>query len=163
MMRIATITISTSKSAGKGEDKCTPALAEYVARFNAELAGADLIPDDRVQIEARLCHWADVEKVNVIFTSGGTGMAHSDVTPEATLAVIDREAQGIAESLRLSAQPHTKYWMMSRGVAGLRGSTLIVNFPGNPRSIAECGEPLVETLEHAMALLLDEGDGSTHH
>ncbi len=161
MMRIATITVSTSKSAGEGTDKCTPALAEYVSKFNAELAGADLIPDDREQIEQRLRHWADEEHVNVIFTSGGTGLAHSDVTPEATLAVIDREAPGIAEALRLAGQPHTKYWMMSRGVAGLRGSTLIVNFPGHPHSIAECGEPLVETLEHAMALLLD--NNGAHH
>ncbi|MBK5230707.1 MAG: MogA/MoaB family molybdenum cofactor biosynthesis protein [Thermoleophilia bacterium] len=158
MMRVATITISTSKSAGEGEDKCTPALKDYVDSLGAELVGSDLIPDDREQIEQRLRHWSEPNRADVVFTSGGTGLAPSDVTPEATLAVIEREASGIAEALRLAAKDHTKYWMMSRGVAGVRGRTLIVNFPGNPKSIAECGAPLVDTLEHAMALLIDRGD-----
>jgi molybdenum cofactor synthesis domain-containing protein len=156
-MRIATLTISTSKSAGEGEDKGTPAINAYVESLGGELIGSELIPDDRELIAARLIHWADAENADAIFTTGGTGLALSDVTPEATRDVIDREAQGIAESLRLAAKPHTKYWMMSRGAAGLRGRTLIINFPGNPRAIAECGEPLVDTLEHAMALLLGDG------
>lgn len=158
MLRVAIITISTSKSAGQGVDKCTPALEEYVKSLGGEVVGADLIPDDREQIEARLRHWSEPGASDVVLTSGGTGLAPSDVTPEATLAVIEREAQGIAEALRIAAQPHTKYWMMSRGIAGVRGRTLIINFPGNPKSIAECGEPLVDTLEHAMALLIDRGD-----
>lgn len=153
-MRIATLTISTSKSRGEGTDEGTPALAAYVASLGAELAGSEVIPDDQQLIEQRLCHWADGGEVNLIFTSGGTGLSLTDVTPEATLAVIDREAPGIAEAMRLASRPHTKYWMMSRGVAGMRGSTLIINFPGNPRAIAETGEPLLDTLEHAMALLL---------
>ncbi|MBJ7348915.1 MAG: MogA/MoaB family molybdenum cofactor biosynthesis protein [Thermoleophilaceae bacterium] len=153
-MRIATLTISTSKARGEGTDEGTPALAAYVASLGAELAGSEVIPDDQQLIEQRLCHWADGGDVNLIFTSGGTGLSLTDVTPEATLAVIDREAPGIAEAMRLASRPHTKYWMMSRGVAGMRGSTLIINFPGNPRAIAETGEPLLDTLEHAMALLL---------
>ena len=158
MLRVAIITISTSKSAGQGEDKCTPALKDYVKSLKGEVIGADLIPDDREQIESRLRHWSEPNQADVVLTSGGTGLAPSDVTPEATLAVVEREAQGIAEALRIAAQPHTKYWMMSRGVAGVRGRTLIINFPGNPRSIAECGEPLLETLEHAMTLLIDRED-----
>lgn len=154
-MRIATITVSTSKSAGQGTDESTPALADFVAALGAELVDSELIPDDQALIEQRLKHWCDEGAVNAVFTSGGTGLALSDVTPEATRNVIDREAPGIAEAMRLASQPHTKYWMMSRGVAGLRGSTLIINFPGNPRAIAEAGEPLLATLEHAMALLLD--------
>ncbi len=159
MLRVATITISTSKSAGQGEDLCTPALAAYTEELGAELVAAELIPDDRALIAERLRHWADSGEVHVILTSGGTGLAESDVTPEATGDVIDRDAPGIAEALRRAAAAHTKYWMMSRGVAGLRGSTLIINFPGNPRAIAECGEPLLDTLEHAMALLI----GDTEH
>lgn len=158
-MQIVTITISTSKSAGEGEDRSTPALNEFVAQLGGEVAGSELIPDDRQLIAERLRHWAEQPGVNAIFTSGGTGLALSDVTPEATLDVIDREAPGIAESLRLASKPHTKYWMMSRGVAGLIGTTLVINFPGNPRAIAESGEPLIDTLEHAMALLL----GDTGH
>lgn len=158
-MRIATITVSTSKSAGEGEDKSTPALHDFVKQLGGELAGSELIPDDRALIAERLRHWADSERVNAIFTSGGTGLALSDITPEATRDVIDREAPGIAEAMRLASEQHTPYWMMSRGVAGLRGATMIINFPGNPRAIGESGEPLVETLEHAMALLL----GDTAH
>ncbi|MCB0880670.1 MAG: MogA/MoaB family molybdenum cofactor biosynthesis protein [Thermoleophilia bacterium] len=158
-MRVATITVSTSRSAGAGEDGSTPALAEYVASMGAELVGAELIPDDRAGIEERLREWADGGRVDLILTSGGTGLAPGDVTPEATRAVIDREAPGIAEAMRLASQPHTRYWMMSRGVAGLRGRVLIINFPGNPKAIAEAGEPLRDALEHAMALLLDRPAG----
>ena len=158
-MRVATITVSTSRSAGAGEDGSTPALAEYVVSMGAELVGAELIPDDRAGIEERLREWADGGRVDLILTSGGTGLAPGDVTPEATRAVIDREAPGIAEAMRLASQPHTRYWMMSRGVAGLRGRVLIINFPGNPKAIAEAGEPLRDALEHAMALLLDRPAG----
>lgn len=159
MLRVAIITISTSKAAGQGEDLGTPALKDYVASLKGEVVGADLIPDDRAQISERLKHWCDSGEVDVVLTSGGTGLAPSDVTPEATLDVIEREASGVAESLRLAAKDHTKYWMMSRGVAGVRGRTMIINFPGNPRSIAECGEPLLGVLEHAMALLIDADAG----
>lgn len=159
MLRVAIITISTSKAAGKGEDLGTPALRDYVAQLKGEVVGADLIPDDHAQIVERLTHWCDSGEVDVVLTSGGTGLAPSDMTPEATLEVIEREAKGVAESLRLAAKDHTKYWMMSRGVAGVRGRTMIINFPGNPRSIAECGAPLVDVLEHAMALLIDADAG----
>lgn len=159
MLKVATITISTSKSAGEGTDESTPALAAYVEKLGGELVSSHLIPDNAEQIAALLAEVADGGAVNLILTSGGTGLARSDVTPEATAKVIDREAPGIAESLRLASKPHTKYWMMSRGIAGLRGDVLIINFPGNPRAIAEAGEPLVDTLEHAMALLL----GDTAH
>lgn len=159
-MRVATLTVSTSRAGGGGEpDRGTPALADYVASMGAELVGAEVVPDDRTVVEERLAHWADSGRVNLILTSGGTGLALSDVTPEATRAVIDREAPGIAEAMRLASKPHTRYWMMSRGVAGLRGRVMIINFPGNPKAIAEAGEPLRDVLEHAMALLLDRPSG----
>lgn len=157
-MRVALLSISTSRSAGSGEeDRAMPALADYAATLGGEVVARALVPDDRTVIADRLAAWADGGEVDLILTSGGTGLARSDVTPEATRDVIDREAPGIAESMRLASKPHTKYWMMSRGVAGLRGPTLIINFPGNPKAIAEAGEPLVDTLRHAMALLLDSG------
>lgn len=155
MMRVALVTVSTSKAAGEGEDLATPALERYAARLGSEVVERRLIPDDRARIAATLSELADSGTVNLILTSGGTGLALSDVTPEATRDVIDREAPGIAEALRLASKDHTKYWMMSRGVAGLRGEVLIINFPGNPRAIGEAGEPLVDTLQHAMALLLN--------
>jgi molybdenum cofactor synthesis domain-containing protein len=154
---VATITVSTSRTAGRGDDRSTPALAEYAHALGARLVSSELVSDDRAAIAARLVALADGGTCDLILTSGGTGMAPSDVTPEATRDVIHREAPGIAEAMRLASKPHTKYWMMSRGVAGLRGDVLIINFPGNPKAIAEAGAPLVDVLEHAMALVLEPG------
>lgn len=155
-MRAAVITISTSKAAGEGTDESGPALALFAVELGAEIVGSDLVPDDPARIEARLRHWADDEGVDLVLTSGGTGLSPTDVTPEATLAVIDREAPGIAEAMRAASRDHTPNWMLSRAVAGARGATLIVNFPGSPRSIAQTGEALAAALPHALALLAGE-------
>jgi molybdopterin adenylyltransferase len=160
MMRAAIITISTSKAAGEGEDESGPRLAELAEQLGAQIAGVDLIPDERATIEHRLRHWADVERCALVLSTGGTGMAPSDVTPEATLAVIDREVPGIAEAMRAASRPHTPYWMLSRGVAGIRGSSLVINFPGSPRSIEQTGEAIRDALPHALALLA--GDRPAH-
>ena len=152
-MRTAIITISNSKSRGEGEDTGGAALAAWAEGIGAELVGRDLIPDDREQIEARLRHWADVEGAELVLTTGGTGFTTSDVTPEATRAVIERDVPGIAEAMRLAAREHTRHWMLSRALSGIRGQTLIINFPGNPKSIAESGEAIAEALPHGVALL----------
>jgi molybdenum cofactor synthesis domain-containing protein len=94
-----------------------------------------------------------------VLTTGGTGFAPDDVTPEATLAVADREAPGIAEAMRLASREHTAHWMLSRNVAAIRGRTLIVNFPGSPKAIAEAGEAIAEALPHALRLLAGESGG----
>ena len=158
-LRAVLVTVSTSRTAGDSEDRATPALAAFAEALGATVTGRVLVADDREAIATVLREHADGGEAHLILTSGGTGLSPSDLTPEATRDVIDREAPGIAEALRLASKDHTPYWMMSRGIAGLRGSTLIVNFPGNPRAIAEAGEPLVGTLPHAMALLLDEPAG----
>ena len=152
-MRAALITISSSKARGEGHDESGERLAELATRLGVEIAGREILPDDRTAIEARLRYWADEEAVRLILTSGGTGFSPDDVTPEATRAVLEREAPGIAEAMRLASRPHTANWMLSRAVAGTRGSTLIVNFPGNPRSIEQTGEALAAALPHALALL----------
>ena len=156
MTRAAIITVSTSKAAGEGKDESGPRLAALAEQLGAEIAGRDLIPDDRAAIEQRLRHWADVERCALVLTTGGTGVAPSDVTPEATLAVIDREVPGIAEAMRAASRPHTAHWMLSRGVAGVRGSSLVINFPGSPRSIDQTGEAIRDALPHALALLAGE-------
>lgn len=154
-IRAATITISSSRAAGRGEDRSGPALAAFAEGLGAELVGSEVIPDQRELIEGRLRYWADEGGCELILTSGGTGMAPSDVTPEATRAVLEREAPGIAEAMRAASRPHTEHWMLSRAVAGIRGRSLIVNFPGSPKSIAETGEALAPALPHALRLLLE--------
>jgi molybdenum cofactor synthesis domain-containing protein len=157
----AVITISTSKAerAGGAEqpsasgDESGPRLAALVERLGLELAGQELIADDRALIADRLRHWADTERCALILTSGGTGLSPSDVTPEATRAVIEREAPGIAEAMRDASRTHTTNWMLSRAVAGTRGACLIVNFPGSPASIDQTGEALAGPLAHALALI----------
>jgi molybdopterin adenylyltransferase len=152
-MRAAIITVSTSKSRGEGEDESGNRLVEFAAQLGAEVAGQDVIPDESELIAERICHWADEVSCDLVLTSGGTGFAPSDVTPEATRAVIEREAPGIAEAMRLASREHAPHWMLSRAVAGIRGTTLIVNFPGNPASIPEAGEAIAGSLPHALALL----------
>jgi len=152
-VRTAIVTVSSSKSRGEGQDESGERLAELVDALGGELAGRDLIPDDRHLIEERLRHWADVERCELVMTSGGTGFSPTDVTPEATRAVLEREAPGLAEAMRAASRAHSRHWMLSRAVAGIRGSTLIVNFPGNPSSIAQAGEAIAGALPHALDLI----------
>ena len=152
-MRAAVVTISTSKSRGEGEDESGRRLTELASRIGAEVVGPEVIPDDRALIEERLRLLADEERCELVLTTGGTGFAPSDVTPEATLAVIERQTPGIGEAMRAASRDHTRHWMLSRAVAGIRGSTLIVNFPGSPASIEEAGEAITDALPHALELL----------
>ncbi len=152
--RAAVLTVSSSRAGGSGEpDESGERLAEFARALGAEVVARELVPDERERIEARLRAWADEERCDLVLTTGGTGLSPSDVTPEATRAVLHREAAGIAEAMRAASRDHTPHWMLSRGMAGTRGATLIVNFPGNPKAIAEAGEPLAATLPHALALL----------
>ena len=136
-MRAALITVSTSRAAGEGEDEGGAALAAFARGLGAEIAGRETIPDDRSLIEERLRHWAS-QGCELVLTTGGTGFSPTDVTPEA---------------MRAASREHTKHWMLSRAVAGIRDSTLIVNFPGSPTSIAEAGEAIAGALPHALDLL----------
>ena len=152
-MRAAILTISTSRAAGEGGDESGDGLVRFAESLGAEVAGREVITDDRELISARLVHWSDAEGCDLVLTTGGTGFGPSDLTPEATRAVIDREAAGIPEAMRAASRPHTRHWMLSRAVAGIRGSTLIVNFPGSPKSIEQTGEAIAGALPHALALL----------
>jgi molybdopterin adenylyltransferase len=156
--RAALITISTSKAAGEGRDESGEQLAQLARRLGLEVAGSELIADDRELIEQRLRHWAG--RCELVLTSGGTGVAPSDVTPEATLAVVEREVPGIAQAIREAAREHTRHWMLGRGVAGIATGTLIINLPGSPSAVAQSGEAIAAALPHALALLA--GSASTH-
>jgi cyclic pyranopterin phosphate synthase len=151
--RTAVITISTSKAQAPELDRSGPELVALAARLGGELVGQEVIPDDRGVIEDRLRHWADHERCSLVLTSGGTGVAPSDVTPEATAAVIDREITGVAEAMRSASSTHTPQWMLSRAIAGVRGSTLIINLPGNPASIEQIAPALLAATPHALELI----------
>jgi molybdopterin adenylyltransferase len=159
-VRAAVLTISTSKARGEGEDESGRRLSKLASRIGAEVVGPEVIADDRGLIEERLRFLADEEGCDLVLTTGGTGFAPSDVTPEATMAVIEREAPGIAEAMRAASRDHTRHWMLSRAVAGIRGSTLIVNLPGSPASIEQAGEAIAPALPHALELIAGRG---AHH
>jgi len=160
-VRAAVLVISTSRAAGRGgEDESGPALAGFVEGVGCEVVATEVIPDERELIAGRLRYFADEEGCALIATTGGTGFSPDDVTPEATRDVIDREAPGFAEAMRLASREHVPdHWMLSRGVAGVRGRTLIVNFPGNPRSIAQAGAAIAGALPHALGLLAGHRHG----
>ena len=152
-LRAAVITISTTRSRGTGQDESGPALAAFAERLGAQVVGTEVIPDERELIEGRLRFWCDEGGCELVLTTGGTGLSPDDVTPEATSAVIERPAPGIGEAMRLASREHTDKWMLSRGVAGARGRTLIVNFPGNPPAIEQAGAAIEAALPHALGLL----------
>jgi molybdopterin adenylyltransferase len=158
-MRATVLTISTSRAGGEAKDESGDRLAELARRLGAEAVDREVLADDQELIESRLRHWADDQRCELILTTGGTGLAPTDVTPEATAAVIDRPAPGIAEAIRRASEPHTELWMLSRGLAGARRSTLIVNLPGSPTSIDQTAPVLLKALPHALALLRGERGG----
>lgn len=160
--RAAIITISTSRAsaAEPAADESGERLAAFVQSVGAEVVGRELIADEQRLIEERLRHWADQERCQLILTTGGTGLASSDVTPEATRAVIEREIPGIPQAMRDASRAHTPHWMLSRGLAGTRGASIIINFPGSPRSIDQVGEAIAAALPHAIALVA--GRHSSH-
>ncbi|HEY2259004.1 MAG TPA: MogA/MoaB family molybdenum cofactor biosynthesis protein [Solirubrobacteraceae bacterium] len=159
-MRAAILTVSTSVAAGETEDRSGAALAEHAENAGAEIVVRDVLADDRAKIEDWLRRQA-ATGVPLIFTTGGTGLTDDDVTPEATENVIDRSAPGFAEAMRAEALKYTPMGILTRGVSGIAGRSLIVNFPGNPKSIGELFPVIAPTLEHAVATLQREGGRRT--
>lgn len=152
-MRVGVLTISDRRARGEGEDEGGPLLERMATEAGHLIAVRDVVPDERDQIEARLRAWSNSGEVDVILTTGGTGLGSRDVTPEATKAVIDREAQGLAEAMRAYGMRITPYAALSRQVCGMRGRTLILNLPGSPKAAAECLEAVLEILPHAVEML----------
>ncbi|HEY1359612.1 MAG TPA: MogA/MoaB family molybdenum cofactor biosynthesis protein [Thermoleophilaceae bacterium] len=151
-MRAAVLTVSTSRAEGGEEDVSGERLAELCAEAGLDVV-RDTVADDRDAIAVALKRLADSERVRFVFTTGGTGLTPDDVTPEATRDVIDREAPGYAETIRAESRDHTPLGILTRGVSGIRGRTLIVNFPGNPKAIGQSWPVVEPTLEHAAATL----------
>ncbi len=151
-MRGAVLTVSSSLARGDGEDASGPALVELCERAGLEVSH-ETVSDDRAAIAAALRRLADEDRVRFIFTTGGTGLTVDDVTPEATRDVIERDVPGYAETIRADSREHTPLGILTRGVSGVRGRTLIVNFPGNPKAIGQSWPVVEPTLEHAAGLL----------
>ena len=151
-MRAAVVTISTSLAEGEGDDVSGPALLERCTAAGLEVSH-ETVADDRDVIATALKRLADHERVRFIFTTGGTGLTPDDVTPEATRDVIEREAPGFAETLRAESRVHTPLGILTRGVSGVRGRTLILNFPGNPKAVDQLWPVVEPTLKHAAETL----------
>jgi molybdopterin adenylyltransferase len=151
-MRAAVVTVSSSLARGEGEDRSGPRLVELCRAAGLEVSH-ETVSDDREAIAGVLKRLADQDEVRFVFTTGGTGLTIDDVTPEATRDVIDREAPGYAEAIRSDSRGHTPLGILTRGMSGIRGRTLIVNFPGNPKAIDQSWPVVEPTLEHAAATL----------
>ena len=155
-VKVAILTISDRSSTGEREDRSGPVLREAVQNAGWESSINSVIPDDINEIVSTLTAWADSGEHNVILTTGGTGFTPRDVTPEATRIVVDRDAPGLTEAMRMGSLQITPHAMLSRAVAGIRKSTLIINLPGSPKAALENFRIILPVLPHAVQML--EGD-----
>jgi len=162
-IRFGILTLSDRSSRGERADASGPALANLIQAEGWSVTRQSLLPDDESAIREMLASWADSRKMDVILTTGGTGFSPRDVTPEATRAVIEREAPGLAEAMRAASLKVTPHAMLSRIVTGIRGKTLIINLPGSTKGAVENLQVVVPVLPHAVQLLHeDPASESTH-
>ncbi|HEY2378426.1 MAG TPA: MogA/MoaB family molybdenum cofactor biosynthesis protein [Gemmatimonadaceae bacterium] len=159
-MRVGVLTVSDAGARGERADTSGDAIVAWAESKGYELAARTLVPDDVVPIATTLTDWSDGGRVDLLLTTGGTGLSPRDVTPEATRAVIDRDAPGIAERLRITCLTTFPRAALSRGVSGTRGRTLIVNLPGSPNAVRDSLVALDPIIDHAIGIL--RGDVTEH-
>lgn len=155
-MNLAILTISDRVAAGTATDRSGPLIEEWARGRGFTVSARATVPDESAEIAATLVAWCVDTVPDLVITTGGTGLAARDVTPEATRAVIEREVPGIVEALRAQGMVHTPHAALGRGVAGVRGRTLIVNLPGSPRAVEQGLVVLAQLVEHAVRLLAGE-------
>ena len=159
-MRAGVLTISDKASKGERVDTSGAAIAELLGTIDASIERTDVVPDEAPQISDTLRSWADSGELDLIITTGGTGLSPRDVTPEATAEVIERPAPGLGELMRSEGLKHTPMAALSRGVAGVRGRCLIVNLPGSEKGVRESLMAVIDILPHAVEIL--RGGGGDH-
>jgi len=162
-LRFGILTISDRSARGERPDLSGPALVELVTAQEWIVIRTAILADDLKALQETLIAWADEGQLDVILTTGGTGFAPRDVTPEATRAVIERVAPGLAEAMRAESLKVTSHAMLSRAVTGIRGKTLIINLPGSPKAAVENLQVVLPILAHAVELLREEPDAEKHH
>ncbi len=162
-IRFAVLTVSDRSFQGERPDESGPLLVSAVKQRGWLVIHTEILPDDKLSLERMFIAWSGSGAVDVILTTGGTGFSPSDVTPEATQAVVDRLAPGLAEAMRSSSLQTTPHAMLSRGVAGMRNKTLIINLPGSPKAAIENFEVIVPVLDHAVQLIRDDPSAEAGH
>ncbi|RCW88368.1 molybdopterin adenylyltransferase [Halanaerobium sp. DL-01] len=156
IIKTAVLTISDKGSKGERKDLSGPVIREMMAEIGAEIVCTDIIADEKEEIKAAICSIADEEKADLILTTGGTGFAKRDVTPEATMEVIEKEVPGLPEKIRADNISITPQAALSRARAGIRKNTLIINFPGSPKAVRECLESVINIIPHGVKILKGE-------
>jgi molybdenum cofactor synthesis domain-containing protein len=159
-MRVAILTISDACARGERHDSSGDAMVAWINARGDSLVARSLVPDETSDIVSVLLGWCDGDSADLVLTTGGTGLGPRDVTPEATIAVIEREAQGIAEEIRRVGRESTPYAALSRGLAGARGRTLIINLPGSPKAVEDGLRCLDPVIDHAVGIL--RGSSTSH-
>ncbi len=163
MLRVGLLTVSDRSARGDRPDESGPALAGEIRAQGWKISAQKILPDDRASISEQLAAWCDEGSIDVILTTGGTGFSPRDVTPEATLAIIERHAPGLAEAMRAASLLVTPHAMLSRAVAGIRKHTLIINLPGSPKGALENLKVVLLVLPHAVQLLQEDPGSEAHH
>lgn len=161
--RAGILTVSDRTAAGVYPDAAGPQLEAQLLASGGRVEKREVVPDEAEQISSVLRDWADEAQLDLILTTGGTGLGHRDVTPEATLEILDRLVPGIPEAIRRKSLEITQHAMISRSVAGVRGSTLIINLPGSPKGALESLEVIMPVLPHAVQLLRRDPGAETGH
>jgi len=156
MLNIGILTISDKGSKGERQDKSGEAIREVLSLIDSTVVKYDIVPDEWKDITGKLIEWADSGDVDVILTTGGTGLSERDITPEATLSVIDKSVPGIPEAMRAKSLEKTPMAVLSRAAAGVRGKCLIINLPGSPKAVRECLEAVLSAIPHGVEIITGE-------
>jgi len=156
MLKIGILTISDKGSQGQRYDKSGEVIRDSLSSLNSSVIKYEVIPDEQEVIASKLAEWADEGGVDVILTTGGTGLSQRDVTPEATMSVVDKSVPGFAEAMRAKSFEKTPMAVLSRATAGVRGKCLIINLPGSPKAVRECLEVALPAIPHAVEIIKGE-------